>query len=65
MDPVSEADRRDIVATLDGDEQGYARIVKRYQAQIASQMWRFTRDPNVLDELVQEAFVEVYVSLSG
>ena len=27
------------------------------------QMWRFTRDPGVQDELVQEVFIEVYRSL--
>lgn len=57
------ADWDDIRASLDGDDGAYARIVERYQAQVFSQMWRFSRDPDVQQELVQEVFIEVYRSL--
>ena len=60
---VTDADRCDIRASLDGDEAAYARLVERYEAQIFAQMWRFTRDRRVLDELVQDVFVEVYLNL--
>lgn len=59
----TEQDWVDIKASLDGDDAAYAKIVERYQAQIFKQMWRFTRDPDVQQELVQEAFIEVYKSL--
>ncbi len=62
--PVSEEDRADIAASLRGDEPAYARLVARYQATIGSQMWRFSRDPLVVEELVQEVFVECYVGLA-
>lgn len=61
---VSEEDRRDIAESLIGDEAAYARLVSRYEADIAKQMWRFSRDARVVEELAQEAFVEAYLSLS-
>ncbi len=58
-----EVDIQDIQASLNGDEAGFARLVARYESQVYAQMWRFTRDRRVLDELVQDVFVEVYLSL--
>jgi len=58
-------DLSDVQASLDGDEEAYARIVRRYQNQIAGRMWKFTNDRQMLEELVQEVFVEAYFSLSG
>ncbi|MDK1022227.1 MAG: RNA polymerase sigma factor [Candidatus Hydrogenedentes bacterium] len=60
---VSDEDRQDIRQSLVGDEEAYARIIGRYQPKIAAQMWRFSRDAAVVEELVQEAFVEAYLSL--
>jgi RNA polymerase sigma-70 factor (ECF subfamily) len=62
--PVSIEDRRDIEASLRGDERAYGRLVDRYQSLIAAQMWRFSRDPAIVEELVQEAFVECYLGLA-
>lgn len=62
--PVSEDDREDIAASLRGDEPAYARIVARYQSTIAQQMWKYSRDPLIVEELVQEVFVECYVGLA-
>lgn len=62
---ASSEDASDIRATLGGDEEAYARIVRRYQPLVYRQMYRFTRDQSVLDELVQEVFVEAYYSLKG
>jgi RNA polymerase sigma-70 factor (ECF subfamily) len=61
---VSEEDVRDIRASLGGDEVAYARVVQRYENLVAAQMRRYTRNPQILDELVQEVFVEVYFSLA-
>jgi RNA polymerase sigma-70 factor (ECF subfamily) len=63
VDPVAAEDQHDIAATLGGDGSAYARLVKRYEQRIAAQMWRFTRNPGTLDELVQETFVEAFTSL--
>lgn len=58
-------DRQDIEATLRGDGEAYARLIRRHQQRIARRMWRFTRDPRELESLVQDVFVEAYKSLGG
>jgi RNA polymerase sigma-70 factor (ECF subfamily) len=60
---VENADWLDVTASLRGDEGAYARLVKRYEEQITSLLWRFTRDPAQCEELVQQVFVEAYFSL--
>lgn len=60
---VDAADWRDIRASLDGDGEAYSRLVRRYQQPIAASMWRFTRDRGQWEELVQDVFVEAYLSL--
>ncbi len=56
---------RNIRASLDGDGEAYARIVRKYQDEITGRMWRFTRDRGLLEELVSDVFVEAYKSLGG
>lgn len=56
-------DIADVQGCLQGDGEAYARIVSRHQQQIATRMWRFTRDRQNLEELVQEVFVEAYTNL--
>lgn len=63
--PTGTDDRRDIEASLRGSGSAYRRLVERYQSAVCGQMWRFSRDPQVVDELVQDVFVEVYQSLKG
>lgn len=60
---MAESDLDDITKSLKGDGEAYARLVQRYQNEMAARMWRFTRDKAVLEELVQEVFVEAYFSL--
>lgn len=60
---VSEDDRDAIRLCQQGDQNAYSRLVRRYEPLIGRQMWRFTRDPLRLEELVQEVFVEAYTSL--
>lgn len=60
---VSIEDARDIQAGLDGDGDAYARLVRRYQGEIARYMWRFSRDARTCEELVQDVFVEAFFSL--
>ena len=62
---MESADRKDIAACLNGDKDSYANLVRRYEKQITKLMWRFSRDPGVCEELVQEVFVEAYLSLSS
>ena len=58
-------DLADIGNALDGDENAYKRLIERYQQRIATMMWRFSRNRNTHEELVQDVFVEVYLSLAN
>lgn len=58
-------ERDDIAASLKGDGEAYRRLIVKHQHLIAGQMRRFSRDPVVLEELVQEVFVEAYLSLKS
>ena len=60
---TDDRDAQDIAAALDGVEEAYARLIRRYEQDIARQMWRFTRDPGTLESLVHDVFVEAYISL--
>jgi len=63
---VARADQRmlaDVRAASGGDGDAYRRIVDRHQDTIARRMVRFTRDPQMLEELVHDVFVEAYFSL--
>lgn len=60
---VCSIDWNDIQSSLNGDGQAYARLVNRYQDQIAAQMWRLSRQQSDCEQLVQDVFVEAYVSL--
>ena len=62
---MESADQKDIAACLNGDKDSYAKLVRRYEKQITRLMWRFSRNPGVCEELVQEVFVEAYLSLSS
>lgn len=68
-DPVraaaSDMDLDDITGTLNGDQDAYANLVNRHQTRVASRMWRFTRDALDHADLVQEVFVQAYLSLKG
>ena len=62
---VDSTDWSDIQASLGGDGDAYARLVRRYQQSIAAYMWRFTRSHGDWEELVHDVFVEAYLSLAG
>ena len=60
----SSLDIDDIRKSHQGDPDAYKRLIERHQQQISKIMWRFSRDPLVHEELVQDVFVEAYFSLS-
>jgi len=62
---VEDTDWRDIQAALAGDEEAFARLVDRYESQIAPLMWRFSRQPDQCEELLQDVFVQAFFSLGG
>ncbi len=58
-------DWEDVRRTRGGDPDAYRRLIERYQDHVARILWRFSRDRRVHEELVQDVFVEAYLSLSG
>jgi RNA polymerase sigma-70 factor (ECF subfamily) len=56
-------DLADIRKSQNGDKDAFGRLVKRYQKHVSRLLWRFTRDCNTHEELVQECFVQAYLSL--
>jgi len=60
---ADDGDYQDIEQTRQGDPDAYQRLVERYQDHVARILWRFSRDRTVHEELVQDVFVEAYLSL--
>lgn len=58
------ADQEDIRLTQQGDPDAYRRLIERHQPHVAKVLWRFSRDRGVHEELVQDVFVEAYLSLN-
>jgi RNA polymerase sigma-70 factor (ECF subfamily) len=46
-----------------GDQQSWTLLVRRCERDLTRQMWRFSRDPGVCGELVQDVLVELFYSL--
>ncbi len=55
----------DIRQARQGDSEAYRRLIERHQKHVAKILWRFSRDRLVHEELVQDVFVEAYMSLNG
>jgi len=53
----------DIRQSRNGDSDAYRRLIERHQEHVGHIMWRFSRDISVHEELVQDVFVEAYMSL--
>jgi RNA polymerase sigma-70 factor (ECF subfamily) len=62
---VENLDWDDIQASLSGDSVAFGRLVRRYQQQITQLCWRFSRDKSVCERLVQDTFVEAFLSLKS
>jgi len=48
---------------LAGDSNAYRDLVEQHQPQVATMMWRFARDHDTHEDLVQDVFVEAYANL--
>jgi RNA polymerase sigma-70 factor (ECF subfamily) len=57
-------DLEQVTAVLKGDESAYLALIETHQPMVARLMWRFTRDPLKLEELVHDTFVQTYFSLA-
>ena len=58
-------DAEDVRLAQRGDGEAFERLVRRHQETVAAQMWRFTREPRLHAELVQDVFVNAWRSLRG
>ena len=62
-DVLLSSDIEDVEEARRGDSDAYGRLVARHQDRVARILWRFSRDRTVHEELVQDVFVEAYLSL--
>jgi RNA polymerase sigma-70 factor (ECF subfamily) len=60
---AASVDLEDIRQSREGDPGAYRRLIERYQEYVGRMLWRFSRDRRVHEELVQDVFVEAYLSL--
>ena len=61
--PIRFDEHEDIRQSQQGDSDAYRRLIQQHQDHIGKLLWRFTRDKNSHEELVQETFVQAYFSL--
>ena len=59
------AELEDVRQSRQGDSGAYRRLIERHQEHVSGILWRFSRDRLVHEELVQDVFVEAYMSLRG
>jgi RNA polymerase sigma-70 factor (ECF subfamily) len=62
-DAPDAAEFEDVRQSRQGDSDAYRRLIERHQEQVGGILWRFSRDRIVHEELVQDVFVEAYMSL--
>jgi len=60
---AEDSDQALIASCLSDNGKAFRKLVERYEGAVARVLWHFTRDRRVLDELVQDTFVEAYFSL--
>ncbi len=60
---IESIDIEDVYLSRNGNHDAYKRLIERYEQAIAKTMWRFSRDKLTHEELVQDVFVEAYLSL--
>ncbi len=60
---VESFDIEDVRQSRQGNHEAFRRLVERYEQEVAKIMWRFSRDKLTHEELVQDVFVEAYLSL--
>lgn len=61
---AGSGDLEDVRRARGGAPDAYRRLVERHQDYVAGILWRFSRERRDHEELVQDVFVEAYLSLS-
>jgi RNA polymerase sigma-70 factor (ECF subfamily) len=62
--PATDDDERDVALARRGDEEAFARLVRRHQRGVARLLWRFTRDPDEQADLLQDVFIAAWTTLA-
>lgn len=62
-DTLDATELEDIRRSRQGDDEAYRRLIEKHQKHVSGILWRFSRDRVVHEELVQDVFVEAYMSL--
>jgi len=62
-DTLDTTELEDIRQSRQGDAEAYRRLVEQHQKHVSGILWRFSRDRAAHEELVQDVFVEAYMSL--
>ena len=63
-EPAPDADEALVAATLGGDDDAFAEIVRRYKRRVFASAARFARDDHQLDDIAQEVFVRAFRNLA-
>jgi RNA polymerase sigma-70 factor (ECF subfamily) len=64
----SDAPRSDedlVAATLSGNDESFAELIRRHKRKVFAMAARFARDDHQLDDIAQEAFVRVFKNLKN
>jgi RNA polymerase sigma-70 factor (ECF subfamily) len=64
MPPPSPADEDLVTATLAGDDDAFAELVRRHKRRVFASAARFARDDHQIDDICQEVFLRVFRNLS-
>ena len=59
----NDQDLADVRRVLDGDTAAFEYIVRRWQGALINLAFRFCRDPQISEELAQDAFLQIYRQL--
>lgn len=60
---MKSSDTELIQRILDGDQQAFASLIRKYQKQIHTLAWRKIGDFQIAEDIVQETFLQVYQKL--
>jgi RNA polymerase sigma-70 factor (ECF subfamily) len=63
-EPAAPQDEALVAATLGGDDDAFAELVRRYKRRVFASAARFARDDHQLDDICQEVFVRAFRNLA-
>lgn len=61
---MGDPDTRLVSEALEGSEAAFSRILELHQAPVRGYLARFVRNPDAVDDLAQETFIDAYRSLA-